>query len=118
MASNYASESLNEKDLPIQSKRMSQIEDYADAKLIEEMMDMDAETFLQKSKQKRAEEREIRKEEERKKEETEEEENMKGEASKLDTDSNDEHDGKGGDQEGFEKVTTEFIESLRYSDGL
>ena len=118
MASNYASESFNEKDLPIQRKRMSQIEDYADAKLIEEMMDMDAETFLQKSKQKRAEEREIRKEEERKKEETKEEENMKGEASKLDTDSNDEHDGKGGDQEGFEKVTTEFIESLRYSDGL
>ena len=97
---------------------MSQLEDYSDAKFIEEMMDMDAETFLQQRKQKKVEEREKKKEEEMKKEEIKEEENRKGEASKLDTDSNDEDDGKDGYSESLEKVTSEFIESLRYSDGL
>eukprot|EP00092_Neocalanus_flemingeri_P008974 GFUD01009655.1.p1 GENE.GFUD01009655.1~~GFUD01009655.1.p1 ORF type:complete len:1191 (+),score=266.73 GFUD01009655.1:76-3573(+) len=108
------------------SKNENQVEDYADAKLIEEMMDMDIEEYTRLRKQKREEDREQRKKEEQSKDDEkarkQEEENRKGEANKqdkiqdekIDEDENTESDDdKSEDSEFLENITSEFFQAVK-----
>ena len=114
------------------SRNMSQVmvDEYADAKLIEEMMDMDIGEYTRLRKLKREEDRELRKKEGQKKEETErkekneenetDKEKSKGEVCKQDIshddkeDSADSEDDKSEDSEFLENITSEFFEAVKY----
>ena len=102
------------------SNHISKVEDYADAKLIEEMMDMDIEEYTRLRKQKREEDRKKKGEavKENKKKEEEEGDKKKGEAIKLcliDKDeSTESEDDKSEDSEFLENITSEFFEAVKY----
>jgi len=107
-----------DKDMFAMNQNKSPIDDYADAKLIEEMMDMDIDEYKRKQKEKKEEEREQKKREANRKED-DSKEGMKvgkGEVCKHEKspdESAESDDEKSEDSEFLENITSEFFEAVR-----